>query len=74
MLEDRGTPRPLASGLYIKTFSKREKEYKEIIQAHVLLCVFQNQRENATVAGSRNVLLSTPHHHHIQFDAFFVEY
>lgn len=64
-LEDLRTLGSLASGLYITQISRREKESQEIIEACVLLCVFQSQRGNATVAASKNFLPSPTS------DAFF---
>ena len=69
MLEDVGTPRPLAFGLHIKNiFRERKKKFKENVKTCALLFVFQSQRENATVAARKNILPFSP------IDAFFVEY
>lgn len=61
MAEDLRALRPLAFFSHIKKFSRREKESKENFEACVLLFVFQSQRENATVAASKNILLLSSH-------------
>lgn len=60
MLEDLGPPRPLAFGLHIKNIFRERKKFKENVKAYALLFVFQSQRENATVAASKNILPFSP--------------